>query len=424
VSPSIEPPPGVQAPTLKMRASIPSLRSVQESLRRITETLAAELANPGTASPSWSESEWLLARAVCAMHGVSPLLAGVLRWERPPGEWVAFLAGQKAHTAARFTRIRQLMSSLDAEARREGIGLVALKGAALHGPALYSPGERPMSDIDLLAQERDLERTARVLGRLGFRRTLVTARHQVFEPPQRHAPARLGEHTANDIKFELHGRIREPLPVDPVDITDSVFPREPHPGLNDYPSSAALMTHLLLHAAGLMTFRSVRLLHLHDISLVAAHMKAGDWSEVLGTSSDARSPAWWAYPVLQLAARYYSCIPLRVLDEAKRCCPRALAHAYKPRTLSDVSYTHPWIYAFPGMDWAGSPGAKLRYALRRIRPDPEEMATRAALLQSEPRNVQSSWARLSQFRRILRWLTSRPERVETASAVRAAFEQR
>ena len=108
---------------------------------------------------------------------------------------------------------------------------------------------------------------------------------------------------------------------------------------------------------------------------------------------------------MQLAARYFSCIPVRVLDEAELCCPRALARAYKTRTLSDVSYTHPWIYAFPGMDWAGSAGAKLRYALHRIRPDPEEMATRAALLQSEPRNAQSEWARLSQFQRILRWLT-------------------
>ncbi len=357
------------------------------------------------------------------MHGVSPLLAGVLRWEQPPAEWADFLASQKAHTAARFTRIRQLLSDLDTEARREAIALVALKGAALHAPGLYQPGERPMSDIDLLAQERDVERTAAVLVRLGFRRTLVTARHQVFEPPQRQVPARLGEHSANDIKFELHGRISEPLPIDAVDITDCVFPRDPQPGLNRYPSSASLMKHLLLHAAGLMTFRSVRLLHLHDISLVAAHMQAGDWTEMLGASSKARQQTWWAYPVLQLAARYFSCIPVRVLDEAELCCPRALARAYKTRTLSDVSYTHPWIYAFPGMDWAGSAGKKLRYALHRIRPDPEEMATRAALLESEPRNAQSEWARLSQFQRILRWLTSRPERVETAAAVRAAFEQ-
>jgi hypothetical protein len=357
------------------------------------------------------------------MHGVSPLLAGALRWERPPEEWRAFLASQKAHTTARFARMRQLLSDLDAEARQEGIALVALKGAALHAPGLYSPGERPMSDIDLLAQEPDVERTARVLGRLGFQRTLVTARHQVFEPPQRPTPARLGEHSTNPIKFELHARIYEPLPVDTVDITECVFPRDPHPGLNDYASSAGLMRHLLLHTAGLMTFRSVRLLHLHDISLVAAHMTADDWTETLGDWSELRKRTWWAFPVLQLAARYFACIPLRVLDEAERGCPEALARAYKARALSDVSYTHPWIHAFPGMDWARSAGAKLRYALHRIRPEPEEMATRAALLQSEPRNAQSEWAQLSQFRRIVRWLTSRPERVETAAAVRAAFEQ-
>jgi hypothetical protein len=403
---------------------IPRLRSVEDALRRITETFASELVSPGTATPSWSPSEWLLARAVAAMHGVSPLLAGVLRWEWPPAEWAAFLASQKAHTADRFARMRRLLSRLDAESRQEGIALVALKGVALHAPGLYAPGERPMSDIDLLAREQDMERTGQLLARLGFQRTLVTARHHVFVPQQRHAPAQLGEHSANDIKFELHARISEPLPVDHVDVTDRVFPGHPHPGLNDYPSSAALMTHLLLHAAGLLTFRSVRLLHLNDISLVAARMAASDWTGVLGTSSDARERAWWAFPVLQLAARYFSCIPLRVLDEAERCCPRALVRAYKPRILSDVSYTNPWIYAFPGIDWADSAGAKLRYALQRIRPEREAMATRAALLQSEPRNAQSQWARLSQFQRILRGVTSRPGRVETLAAVRAAFEQR
>jgi hypothetical protein len=91
--------------------------------------------------------------------------------------------------------------------------------------------------------------------------------------------------------------------------------------------------------------------------------------------------------------------------------------------LSEVSYTYPWIDAFPGMEWARSTGAKLRYVLHKIRPDPEQLAIREALLRSEPRHAQSEWARLSQFRRILRWLTSSPARVETLAAVRAAFEQ-
>src|SRR6185437_14477675 len=114
-------------------ANLP-LQPLQDSLRRITETLAAELVNPGTATPSWSDSEWVLARAVAVLHGVCPLLARTLCWERPPEGWTAFLAAQRAHTGARFARMRELMSELDAELRQEGIPLVPLKGAALHGP--------------------------------------------------------------------------------------------------------------------------------------------------------------------------------------------------------------------------------------------------------------------------------------------------
>ena len=405
-----------------MSAPIPSLHTVEDALRRITETFAAELANPGITTPPWQPSEWRLARAVAAMHGVSPLLAGVLRWQKAPEDWTGFIADQKAHTAARVNRMRDLLSRLDAELRKEGIALVALKGAALHPLGLYRSDERPMSDIDVLARAQDVERTALLLGRLGFQRTMVTARHLVFEPQERHTPAELGEHRANDIKIELHERISEALPVDPVDITDLVFPRDPHAGINGYSSIAALMTHLLLHTAGAMTGRGARLLHLNDISLVAARMSASDWTEVLERPG-AQRPTWWAFPPLQLTTRYFSCIPQRALDNAERGCPRRLASAYKSRTLSDVSYTYPWIDAFPGMEWARSPGTKLRYALHKIRPDPEQLAIRAALLRSEPRHAQSEWARLSQFRRILRWLTSSPERVETLAAVRAAFEQ-
>ena len=409
-----------------MSASIPPLRSIEDALRRITETLATELASPGTATPPWQPSEWLLARAVAAMHGVSPLLAGALRWDRPPEDWKGFLADQKVQTAARFERIHELLERLDTELRREGIPLVMLKGAALHALALYARGVRPMADVDLLAREQDMARTAQLLNGLGFRQTLTTTRHLMFEPLQRRAPAEVGECGANDIKIELHPRVFEPLPVDEIDITASVFPRDAQAGLNSYPSSAALMKHLLLHTAGVMTFRSVRLLHLNDISLVAARMNHSDWTEVLagpGGSHEDQAWAWWMFPPLQLTARYFSCIPQWVLDKTEGLCPRNLARSGRTRTLFEVSYSNPWIEAFPGMEWARSAGAKLRYALHRIRPDPEVMATRAALLHSEPRNAHSEWARLSQLGRIFRWLTSSPPRVETLAAVRAVFEQ-
>ena len=59
---------------------VPALSVLQRALRKTTETLAREVARPGPAVPDWSGFEWHIARAVVAIHGVSPLFAGALRW--------------------------------------------------------------------------------------------------------------------------------------------------------------------------------------------------------------------------------------------------------------------------------------------------------------------------------------------------------
>jgi hypothetical protein len=96
-----------------------SLKAMQTALRKTTEALASELASPTAITPDWSETEWLVARAVSAIHGVSALLADRLRWRGPTG-WAEFLADQKAHTAKRFARVEQLLHLIDSRARDEG----------------------------------------------------------------------------------------------------------------------------------------------------------------------------------------------------------------------------------------------------------------------------------------------------------------
>ena len=69
-----------------------------------------------------------------------------------------------AHVAGRHRRIAELLGRIDAEARRSGIALVALKGAALHAIGIYQAGERPMADIDLLARDADVDATTGCCG--------------------------------------------------------------------------------------------------------------------------------------------------------------------------------------------------------------------------------------------------------------------
>jgi Uncharacterised nucleotidyltransferase len=397
---------------------LPPARILQETLRKITERLASELASPGTVAPDWSDFEWQLARAVAAMHGVSPLLAIGLQWEPPPG-WRAFLETQRAHVAARHRRIEELLNQLDTRCAEEGIAIVALKGAALHTMGFYRMGERPMADVDLLVQSRDVPRAGEVLESLGFSELYQNWKHKVFEPKVRGIHAGLGEHAQNHLKIELHERIAERLPVRAIDVTDLVFPRQPHSGLNTYPSKTALLLHLLIHAANAMTNRALRLLHLHDIALVAARMSSADWGELL--KYELHGGPWWALPPLRLTARYYfDAIPKDVLAAISEQCPWPLRRITGRQSLSDVSLSSPWIQAFPGIAWSRSGAEIMEYIACRIWPDEEQLRQRDLAVETEavaPRE----WSRLSQGGRILRWLMFRQARADTLNAVRMAL---
>lgn len=398
-----------------------SLKGLQLALRKVTEALAGELRSPTATAPQWSAIEWAVARAVAAIHGVSPLLADSLQWQGPP-EWAQFLAGQKAQTAQRFQRIEQLLALLDARARAADLALVPLKGAALHAAGIYVAGERPMADVDLLVRDEQTPCAVAVLGQLGLHEVHRSSRHRVFTHHGDHAPAALGEHAENGIKVELHCRIAEVLPRRAVDITRLIFPQRLNPGLNAYPSRAALMAHLLLHAAGNLVIRGLRLLQLHDIARLSAQMTHEDWEELskqAGRSAD--GSLWWAFPPLALASRYCSGVPAQALAGAADDCHWWLTRVYRRRDLSDASLSHLWVSAFPGIEWARSPAEAFGYAAARLLPDRTLTHARKALARLQPRVSSGTWAELSQGRRMLRWLISGEARHETLQPVRAAL---
>jgi hypothetical protein len=405
------------------RPSARSLKALQLALQKTTEVLASELGSPTAAAPAWSEAEWVVARAVAAIHGVSPLLADTLRWQGPVA-WTRFLAEQKAHTAQRFQRIEQLLQRMGRRAHEAGVALVPLKGAALHAMGIYAAGERPMADIDLLVREEQSRRAIEVFVGLGFLETYRTWKHRVFEQSGHEAPVALGEHARNGIKLELHCRIGEVLPRRVVDVTEIVAPQTLHPGLNSYSSKAALLIHLLLHAAGALIARRLRLLQLHDVARLSAGMADEDWEELLRRAArTADGSLWWAFPPLALAARYYGCVPDRVLARAASDCHWTLRRVYRRRQLSAASYSHLWVSAFPGIEWARSPRAMFEYAAARVVPSAETVHLRKVFASVQPRVSGGTWAQLSQRQRMLRWITSHQARQETLQPVRAALRE-
>ncbi len=407
---------------MKGEALIPPAKVVQGALRATTERLAHELASPMDVAPSWSEFEWRAARAAVAIHGVGPLLAGALRWRGPPG-WQAFLEDQRAQTEKRHRRIEALAKLIDGDAREAGIPMVALKGAALHEAGFYRAGERPMADLDLLVEEPDVEGATKLLEAQGFHTELSFWKNRVFKVDGETGGG-LGERCDNPIKVELHWRIRERLPLELTDISPIVFPTNPRPGLNPYPSRVALLMHLVLHAAGAMASRDLRLVHVHDLALVCGGMHAEDWAEILCQGESGTQSPWWFLPPLQLAARYYrDIIPAEVLSHLRSACPARLRRATTRRSVTDFSLSSLWASAFPGIEWAQSGAEVFRYVLGRVRPDAEARRIRNIDTSNAAWATHSNWHGLPQRYRILRWITSRPTRPATMYVVRETLAQ-
>jgi hypothetical protein len=395
-------------------------RKLQRILTKVTERLARELASPSPEIPDWSNLDWRLATAVAAMHGVSSLLSRSLTWRGPEG-WMRFLEEQRIHVSRRHARIGNLLQQIDRSAREADLGLMTLKGVALHALGLYTAGERPMADVDVLVHPRDAARAVRLIESLGFRESRRSLKERAFSPIASHSAGALGEHSNNDITIELHERICERLPLHVTDVTRAVLPQRLQPGLNGYPSRAALLTHLLLHTAGDMAMKSLRLIQLNDLALVGRQMTQADWDELLQWRSDGRG-LWWALPPLNLTLQYYALsVPQRVRSALESDCPWALRRNAGRVILSDVSFSHLWIDAFPGIKWAQSIRETLSYAACRIRPGADQLADRAASVVSQNWAAGSSWATLSQGRRIARWMVARQVRPVTLHVLRAAL---
>ena len=399
---------------------LPALDVIADGLRRTTEAIATELARPGGTTPDWNPTEWRLAKAVAAAHGVSPLLLRSSDWKN--SEWRAFLETQRAHVEGRYQRIAACLKDIDTRARLAGLPIMPLKGSALHALGIYAPGDRRMADIDLLVQEDDVQRTSELLLEIGYVESFATWKHRVFRPATGKPFETLGEHRDTPISIELHTRIHERLPLTTVDITERIIPGEPKPGLNPYPSIGALMNHLILHTAGNIADGGLRLIQLHDIARLIPHMSEADWN----TLWDGHAPdgPWWALPPLRLVERYYKgTVPISLLARVERECPPLLRAKSSRQTLTQVSCSHLWVRALPGIEWSRTIGDALRLVRDRISPPQETRQSHAAIVQTQLWVAGQGWATSSQrFGHMLKILAGRALRLDTMYVVRAAFD--
>ncbi len=406
--------------------ALPPTHVIDAALRKTTERIALEVARPDPEMPTWSEFEWRIAMAASVMHGVSAVLAKRSRWQGP-ALWQDFLAEQARQGLLRQQRVVDLLARIDAAAQAAGIPLVAMKGSALLQLDLHGPGERPQSDIDLLAREQDFEATGRMLETLDFSAGVQVWRHQTFEPRLKPAHVAFGEHADNPIKVELHTRVMERLgarPTDLTEITPLVFPRNAHPGLNPYASTTALMLHLLLHTSGNLRMQGARMMQLLDIARLAARFAPADWEALL---SDGGGPAgmWWALPVLNLVERYFpGTVPASLITQLAPACPRWLRAASRRQPLSELSLSRIRFVPFPGLLWTRSPAQTLLLIARRFFADREARTLTRMSHIAELSREESRWSQSSYYGKALRFLVSSPPRMATIYTVRRALDYR
>ncbi|HET9645027.1 MAG TPA: nucleotidyltransferase family protein [Burkholderiaceae bacterium] len=397
---------------------MPPASILREDLRVTTERIAHELAWPSTEAPDWNDIQWRVAMAVAVMHGVSALLAGRLRW-RGPQTWTTFLAQQGAQGILRQSRTQQLLAEIDGAARDAGIPLVALKGSALLDLNLYAPGERPMSDIDLLCTPQDFEATGRVIESLGYVARVTNWRHREYQPADTGQDRAFGEHIANPVKIELHPRIVERLPLRDVDVTAQIFPTPARVGLNPYPAAAALMRHLLLHAAGSICGKFIRLIHLHDIASLANRMCAEDWGALMLPEEG----AWWMLPPLAMVNRYFpDRIPPAFLDGAAGQCPTVLRWAARRYRITEVSPSRLETPMLPGWEWSRSTAEAIGWAFKRLYPGRNAVALVQKMAFDNHALATMGWAQLSRWKKGMRILSGRAPRAATMYSVRRALD--
>ena len=101
-------------------------------------------------------------------------------------------------------------------------------------------------------------------------------------------------------------------------------------------------------------------------------------------------------------------------------CPLPLRWCTDRQGLYDVSWSNLRIAALPGIEWARTPLEAARFARSRVLPAKVALQEIVDGASNQPGLLSVPWYQISHFRRILRWIRSRPPRVHTLIQVRAA----
>lgn len=333
----------------------------------------------------WSDTDWEVARWVTQVHGIAPLLhAQSATW---PGaaslapQLRAYLAGQHQRSAARVGLLLAELAEILAAFEADGLPVVPLKGSLLATRYYAAPGLRLMNDLDLLVRREHEPRAVELLGQLRYGQVGRSWKHLMLARPEASGPVvdYDGEHPANPRSLDLHTQLAEAFWGIRYDLSEPVWAgAQPgrllgHAAL-DMPT-LVLLQHLVAHAVSDMIARRVRLLHLHDIALVAARVDRRGWEQLVEAAQSRREQRY-LYPALQLASRQFGAVPADVLAALRPGVPPSLRDMLDQHDIDQFSYCNSAPTSFrEKLAWY-RPGRERLVAIRHMAlPDPGEVAT-------------------------------------------------
>lgn len=382
-------------------SNVPEVCRDESSGRATSEILIALLrASLGTgalpAATRLAETNWARFTLLARHHGLVPILYRSLR-ERAagvPAEWLQRFKVQYVANAFHNQLAQTCVDAVGTAFDTERIPVIVMKGAALQRTLYDDPGVRVLGDVDLLVDDRDVERAGAQLQRMGFK--LIASDHADERGPLCHIHLVYCRPQPRPIPVELHWRLFEPYQPYVFDL-DVV--RAQARQLSGMPPNVRVMApahelahlcvHLDRHAEMLRSLRSRddwldllllpqglgRLAWLYDIALhLQRHGGRIDWD---GFVDAARR---WAidgrvYATLELSRRALGVGPppevLRALDcgrprfvervahrvvmeshranEAQKNGPREAERARRLMRLSGnvLRFAHTWVSIFP-----------------------------------------------------------------------------
>ena len=278
------------------------------TLTQLCDVMAHWLTDPVPQNPGWSPETWKTFQFACLVHGVGPMLHSKLAEAPWLDEGVrSWLAEQYLFNGQRLTKMQAELKAILALFQANHVPVMPLKGSIISVRYYAEPALRPMADLDLLIQPKDFARSAALLAQLGYEQTVVHWKHTEFSKPDNRAVAsRTGEHPDNPRGVELHRYCRETFGGPTVELTNIMWRAARHGSLlgveTILPAPEALWLHLLAHATYHLWQGKLRLIHLVDLSLLAAEVTDPVAALQL---LDAR----YTYPALALSRRYFPPAP-------------------------------------------------------------------------------------------------------------------